>query len=109
MKWCGECNRGIPNNSGVFVDLEKSKIVVTLTLDHVAPQEALLMEALVDTFPRVASLEYIVERLYLHEADEPEDAQGLVRVLVVRLRKALEPIGVEIATYAHSYALEIKS
>jgi DNA-binding response OmpR family regulator len=93
VTWCEQCRQGIFNKAGVFVDTERGYLEVRLKSAHLTPQEAVAVEAIADCHPRPATYDFIAERLYPNDADEPSDPNRSIRVLVHKCRHVLAPFG----------------
>lgn len=67
--------------------------------------EALLLQRLAEIFPRIASKEALLEWMYQITPDKTPELK-IVDVLVCRVRKKIEPLGIRIDTaWGKGYAL----
>ena len=73
--------------------------IETLRDVNYGPTERLIMGVLIGSYPRPRTTESIAfEAWDEHPADEPKGAAGVIRVLVLKLRKKLKPFGWTIAS-----------
>ena len=76
-------------DSGILRDEDK---IVYLT-----PTESTMMEALFECYPRVLSRDFFLERLYPHEADEPNIK--IIDVFICKMRKTIKELDLEVVTH----------
>ena len=76
---------------------------------HLAPQEVNLLDALIAKRGAVLSTDAGVSALYGH-CREPRDPEGVVRVMICTIRKAIKPTGVRIVTeHTRGYRIVLPS
>ncbi len=91
--------------SGIRLVRGRNLVVSGDVVVHLAPQEADILAALIAVYPRVASVEALLEWHYLHIADAP--TSNIIQCTVSKLRKVLAPLGVTISNQrGRGYRLE---
>lgn len=92
---CPTCGQGLPDDDMLRVD-DAGIVVRGGRFARLTKQEAGVFEQLRAASGKVLSKEALLANLYVHEADEAEIK--IIDVFVCKLRKKLQPLGVEIGT-----------
>lgn len=106
MKRCECCGQAMPEWGGIVADDDRGEIRFNgMAAVGFTPREYAIFRLLLDAKGAVKSKDKIMDHLYqLSPDDEPD--QKIVDVFVCKLRRKLEPLGLEIGTaWARGYYL----
>lgn len=105
---CPVCGREI-DELPVTILIERGMVVAGNKFVAVPGSEIMLLQRLVEVFPRVLSKEAAMEWLYQMRPDKEPEIK-IIDVFVCKLRKKLEAIGVRIDTvWGKGYVLAVST
>ncbi|KKM61531.1 hypothetical protein LCGC14_1530790 [marine sediment metagenome] len=101
---CPTCGGAMPESSSVILNRDTGVLVGNKEIVILNGLQLRIMSALIDCYPRVATREFILSRMYDHFIDEPE--LKIVDVYICKLRKATRGIEISIITnWGRGYSL----
>jgi DNA-binding response OmpR family regulator len=93
---CPCCRQPLPESSDLLVDEEAGILIRGGRIAALTPQEASLFLSLRQVMPRIRTKEQLLSDLYRIGDEEP--LIKIIDVFVCKLRRKLQPLGVEIET-----------
>jgi DNA-binding response OmpR family regulator len=103
MSKCPCCGQPIASND-ILVDLGSGRVTFNGKVGYLTLKESMLVNCMVEAFPTTVSKDRLIMETY--GQDEPESVENCIRVLVIKARKVLEPLGLRIESdYMRGYRL----
>ena len=84
---CPLCDEPLKKLERIIVDVVASVAVLDNKAIILTPNQAIILDALVTAYPKEVSREFLMSKLYVIEADEPEIK--IIDVFICKLRKLL--------------------
>lgn len=91
------CCGGVLDDAQPVVDLNTNTVLFADKTVRVQPQEAELLQILIDSFPGTISRDRIIQRMW--GLGEPHSAANILSVRVTMLRRKIAPLGLAIRTF----------
>lgn len=95
---CGECGQALPEYGGIVADSDRLRVTHGGMFAKLRPHEFEIFRLLLNKRGRTASKEYLLEWLYQFRPDCDWPDIKIIDQFLVKLRKALKPLGLTIGT-----------
>ena len=92
---CPTCGQAVPEFGGIVADEERGEVRYAGKFTTLRAHEFALFRFLLEKKGRVASKQAILEHLYQLETDDEPEIK-IIDVFVCKLRKQIEPLGIQI-------------